>query len=868
MPDHYYSRQVISNTDVLGVRASYYYGKKPGTSDITYSVSESSDGPFTPKAIAHVTVVSKEDYLALTGLDHIHKWYYSYDSDGPTCIKESVSSRKCMTCGENQIIEVRPKTEHQYIYAYTDNGYIYRCKVCKAVYEADETTNPGTGIGSQTPGGSSGSQAPESGNGTAQAPHSHSWSYETRKATCEKEGASIRVCRVCGTEETLSATPKLEHQYVSKVTTPATATKSGVRTYTCSLCGDSYTETIQKIGGTTESAIVKDPNAKAAVSSNQGEQNYSWYASKPVTSYLYERQDGNLTRVECIEGKVVVENYDSSFQLLTSDSVPMELELFGGFYAGEGYNFLIFGQQNPEESQSKEVVRVVKYSKDWKRLDVSSLKGANTTIPFRAGSLRCAEYNGMLYITTSHQMFKSKDGLNHQSNLLIGIRESDMAITDSRYEVLYAATGYVSHSFNQFILVDDSGRLVTMDHGDAYPRSAVLFQYKNSAGSEKFGTASYGEVMTFYGAIGENYTNAALGGLAASGRNYLSVMNTAAQDGSANSKSVRNVVLYVTGQSDLNSTKTVQLTNYSANGNTSASVPQLVKLSEDRFLVLWEINTMDQYGNFEADGTICYAFVDGSGKQIGQAQSEKARLSDCQPITVDGKAVWYVTSNGAPKFYEIDQNGNLTAYSAASSGTQQPGQTAPGTTEKPNETLPGQSASGLDFKDVPANAYYLDAVKWAVDQNITGGTSANTFSPNASCTRAQMVTFLWRTFGAPQPKSDSGFADVPADSYYAKAVAWAVEHGITQGTSEDRFSPDAVCTRAQGITFLYRMAGSPAASGSAGFLDVADSDYFASPVLWAKTQNVTGGVGNGLFGSADRCTRAQIVTFIFRAFGK
>lgn len=152
---------------------------------------------------------------------------------------------------------------------------------------------------------------------------------------------------------------------------------------------------------------------------------------------------------------------------------------------------------------------------------------------------------------------------------------------------------------------------------------------------------------------------------------------------------VGNVVLYVTGQSDLNSTKTVQLTNYSANGNTSASVPQLVKLSNDRFLVLWEPSTKNQYGAFETDGTICYAFVDGSGKQIGQAQSEKARLSDCQPITVDGKAVWYVTSNSAPKFYEIDQNGSLTAYSAASSGTQQPGQTAPGTPENPNGTLPG-----------------------------------------------------------------------------------------------------------------------------------------------------------------------------------
>ena len=172
------------------------------------------------------------------------------------------------------------------------------------------------------------------------------------------------------------------------------------------------------------------------------------------------------------------------------------------------------------------------------------------------------------------------------------------------------------------------------------------------------------------------------------------------------------------------------------------------------------------------------------------------------------------------------------------------------------------------FADVSLEDYFYDAVKWAKAQSVTGGVGGDRFGGDDPCTRAQIVTFLWRASGSPQPKGDSGFADVPADSYYAKAVAWAVEHGITQGTSADRFSPDAVCTRAQGITFLYRMAGSPAASGSAGFLDVADSDYFASPVLWAKEHQITGGVGNGLFGSADRCTRAQIVTFLFRAFGK
>ena len=172
------------------------------------------------------------------------------------------------------------------------------------------------------------------------------------------------------------------------------------------------------------------------------------------------------------------------------------------------------------------------------------------------------------------------------------------------------------------------------------------------------------------------------------------------------------------------------------------------------------------------------------------------------------------------------------------------------------------------FADVPADAYYYDAVKWAAEQGITGGTGNGMFSPNAPCTRAQIVTFLWRSAGSPAPRSMSSFADGPADAYYAQAVAWAVENGITGGTGNGMFSPNAPCTRAQSVTFLYRAAGSPAVSGGNFFSDVAADAYYVNAVAWAAEKGITGGIGNGLFGSGSPCTRAQIVTFLFRYMGK
>ena len=173
--------------------------------------------------------------------------------------------------------------------------------------------------------------------------------------------------------------------------------------------------------------------------------------------------------------------------------------------------------------------------------------------------------------------------------------------------------------------------------------------------------------------------------------------------------------------------------------------------------------------------------------------------------------------------------------------------------------------------DVAGDAYYAPAVEWALKNDITNGTSATTFSPNAGCTRGQIVTFLWRAAGCPEPKSSvNPFTDVEEGAYYSKAVLWAVENGITDGTGDGTtFSPDLTCTRDQTVTFLWRAAGKPAVTADKSFADVSADAWYATAVAWAVENGITDGTGDGTtFSPADDCTRAQIVTFLYRFFVK
>jgi len=223
-------------------------------------------------------------------------------------------------------------------------------------------------------------------------------------------------------------------------------------------------------GPTTIPTPITPSNLTPASSNNQNAQNYGWCNdynwADTIKSYLYENPDGGVTRVEYIDGKIIVEDYDNYLYLRSNRTIPAELSLWGGFFAGEKYNFFIFGEKNPSQNSDAEVIRVVKYSKNWKRLGQVSLRGANTTIPFDMGSLRCAEYGDYLYIRTCHEMYtSSRSRENHQANLTLAVRQSDMRLTDTYYIAMNNRVGYVSHSINQFVLTDQNeilSRLITV----------------------------------------------------------------------------------------------------------------------------------------------------------------------------------------------------------------------------------------------------------------------------------------------------------------------------------------------------------------------------------------------------------------------
>ena len=419
-----------------------------------------------------------------------------------------------------------------------------------------------------------------------------------------------------------------------------------------------------------------------ASSRNINAQDYTTYGTT-VKSYLYENSQGGVTRVEYTGGSVVVEDYDSAYNLTGSRTIQAELPIWGGFFAGKDANFLVFGQKNAGQSNSAEVIRVVKYSKDWQRQGQASLKGANTTVPFDAGSLRCAEYGGYLYIRTCHEMYKSSDGYNHQSNLTMAVRQSDMTVTDSYYDVMNSSYGYISHSFNQFIIVDQDGKLVTLDHGDAYPRGVVFCKYYADAGTGKFTGGQYGrwcscgEMLKFAGAVGNNTTGGSVGGLGETTDCYVMTYNYDGKGGTGPRDAYYHYMDKASGKS-----WSVKLTN----GTPGVTTAVLASTGLNGGYVMWN----GKSGSTPND-TLYYLSYGANGAP-GETKTAKAPLSDCQPIYHNGKAVWYVTNNSAPTFYGLDDSG-VTVLGSGGVGTASKPET-PTTPAKPETpAAPGGTLS-------------------------------------------------------------------------------------------------------------------------------------------------------------------------------
>ena len=744
-----------------------------------------------------------------------------------------------------------------------------------------------------------------------------------------------------------------------------------------------------------EAALTPAPSGNVQYQSyHDGSGIFSRWAM-PVWSYLHACADG-MERVEYIPGssgaRLVVEQYAMDGKITGQKALSIELPIFGGFFAGSDANYVVFGKEQTTKtgSDSEEVIRVVRYSKAWQRLDSVSLYGENTTIPFDAGSLRMTEDGAYLYVHTCHEMY-AIDEVNHQANLTFCVRKSDMTITDVRSAVMNDEYGYVSHSFNQFLALDGD-RLITLDHGDASPRSAYLYRHKAVNSSGKFlpnfnaeGYALRGEgvnLMTFNDS-GYNETGANLGGLAVTGTHYLAVGSSVDQtaDGVDLDKGQRNVFVAAVPKDNLTDAA-VQVRWLTSYTDLQVFTPQLVQVSENRCLLLW----------CTGEG-MHYVFLKADGSADGPICTADASLSDCAPTVIDGRVWWYSTEHwsypehtyfvyfdknyyedegAVPTFYCIDpaNPGTVTAVKAAGDETVhehtlalqnaktascetagytgdqvctvcgevvEKGKIIPATghktvlrnarsaacetagytgdwvctvcgeTVQQGKALPAlghafgawqvtrpaaadaegeqvractrcgeretraiaRLAPANPFRDVAAGAYYYEPVLWAVNHTpqITNGTSGDTFSPDAICTRGQIVTFLWRAKGCPEPKRTlNPFEDVSAGAYYYKAVLWAVENEITNGIDETHFAPGASCTRAQAVTFLWRAEGKPSAGAANPFKDVADGAYYYEPVLWAVNHvpQITNGMGADTFSPGEYCTRGQIVTFLYR----
>ena len=384
---------------------------------------------------------------------------------------------------------------------------------------------------------------------------------------------------------------------------------------------------------------------------------YSRWASV-IRSYLVGCDDGRLMRVYLGSKGYYVEYYDSDFNLLESKTIDKELSLLGGFYAGKDAYYIVSGQNNPDELADVECFRITKYDKNWNRITSAGLYDCNTYVPFDAGSLRMTEASGYLFIRTSHTMYKSDNGYHHQANVTIQLDESTMKITDSFTNVGNSSYGYVSHSFNQFIKTDGN-HIVAVDHGDAYPRSLALIKYKTDFTSGQFcsnigywwdsnkhavvnNSCDVTDLLTISGQIGDNTTNATIGGFEISDTSYIvaaSSINQEKQEG------LKNIYILTESKED-GTVKSNQITDIS--GKYNATSPYLVKINNNKFMVMWTIKN---------DNTVYYTYIDGDGNVISDINTMSGQLSDCEPIVYNGMVLWYICSNKKITFYGINTDG-------------------------------------------------------------------------------------------------------------------------------------------------------------------------------------------------------------------
>lgn len=393
-------------------------------------------------------------------------------------------------------------------------------------------------------------------------------------------------------------------------------------------------------------------------------------------SFLYHNADGTYNRVECQGKYLYSEIYTANFKYKSGKKIKLELPVWGGVYISPDAYYVLLGKNNIKQKKNVTEFRIIKYNKKWEKLGSRDIMNANTVIPFDAGSCRFVEMDGDLYVRTCHEMYNG-----HQASVMFRIRMSDLRILASQTDVSNTGHGYMSHSFNQF-LDKKNGKIYACDHGDAYNRAITMMRFEEKIEGKTFfnNLVTSGDAFTFYGGTGENYTGATLGGFAVSGTHCISVGNSVRQTKAGVTKEVRNI--YVATMQDTGGitddmteeeredarwedleladgrANFTWITNYSSKGRRTVGNPKLVRIADSRYLLIWE----EEYkGNYDRTR---YCFLDGTGKKVSESKTVYAKLSDCQPIVVDGRVVWYTTMQSSPIFYSLALDGTKPALPA------------------------------------------------------------------------------------------------------------------------------------------------------------------------------------------------------------
>lgn len=603
-------------------------------------------------------------------------------------------------------------------------------------------------------------------------------------------------------------------------------------------------------------------------SNNIGKNNYVDYSST-VKSYLVAQKDGSFMRVEAINGQVVIETYSSELQFESALLLKYELPLFGGFYEGTDSFFLVFGQENPAEDDATEVIRVVRYDKSWNRLSAASLYGANTAIPFEEGSLRMVQSGDFLYIHTCHEMYHLLNGINQQANLMLAVRISTMEVEECFDSVGDSSDGYVGRSFNQFIAADEDA-ILSVNHGNAYPRAVVLSRYALKTEESIFANNCVSvETLPIAGESGDYNTGTSVGGFEVSETSYLIAGNSADRAVNENMNAVRNIFVTSTLKTRFSAdgTRCIWITNYPTDDSSyfgQVSTPHIMTV-ENGFLLLWTVK-----------GRLNYVLLDDNGDMIGEIMSADAALSDCKPIVADGAVYWYCTQNSAPVFYCIDPEKPETVTEIPTEQQEQEEPTQP--TEETgimpySEQEHEEICPSRFFSDVPGVDYWgHEGIDFVVENGLFNGMSATTFEPDTTMTRAMLVTVLWRAAGMPM-QGTNPFYDVPENVWFTDAVKWASDCDLVNGMQEGKFCPQENITREQMAAILYRYAQYNAqdVSGMADLSAFPDeltvSGWAENAMCWAVAKGIIGGLQTGettILLPQGNATRAQVATILMR----